>query len=130
MRAASVLVSFSLAVLFTLAVSDADAAKKKKATTLKGKIVSVTKVEDKENELGQLTIKTKVKKGGEAKEVKIDVLKTTTVEKVVGKKGDKKHEAAAFADLKTGQNVVVQLRAGQATQADKVEFVAKKKKAT
>lgn len=123
---ASAILSVALTILF--GAGAAEAAKKKKAKAIQAAIVTVDA--GREAGTGSLTIKEKAKKKNNvaAAERKIQVTKTTKVEKIVGKKKDKKTEAASFSDLQGGKQVTVTLRAGTTDQAERIQISAKKKK--
>src|SRR5262249_17822667 len=79
--------------------------KKKKGATIKGQVVAVHKDGDpKDRDLGTIVVKTAAKKGGAPGEAKVHIFKDTKIEKVAGKKGDKKHTEAAFAALHKGEH--------------------------
>jgi hypothetical protein len=92
--------------------------KKAKKHAVKGKIVSVEAAKGSTDE-GTLTIKTK------KEDVKVEVKKTTKIEKAPAKKGDAP-TPASFSDLKVDQTVSVTL--GEGNVAERVVIHHKKKK--
>jgi hypothetical protein len=100
--------------------------KKKKEGVIAGQVVEVAKGKD--DGLGSITVKAVSKKGGTGQESKIEITKDTKIEKVTGKKGERKHTDADFAALHKGERVVIHTRAGNSNQAERVEIIAGKKK--
>ncbi len=117
------------AVVIVLAIgSGSEAAKKKKRSHgLRGSVIDV--VAGKQG--GTLNVKIVRKKKGAAvvqKEMRIRVDNQTKIKRVVGKKKDRKVQAASFSDLQVGQAVAIVLRAGSADEAAKVIIGARNKK--
>lgn len=135
MRFATLTASLVLAALLALSAS-ADAQqkgkkKKKKGGGLTGSIVKVERDKNnKDADLGFVTIKTRGKKGSGGKEVRIEITKQTKIaRKAGGKKGGKKQHVAHFRDLHRGERVVVRAQNGVAQQVHIISGKRKGKKA-
>lgn len=125
------------ALLFSGLTSSAQAAGKKKKNqstgSFSGRVVTVTPAE-KDAEGGSVTLKviSGKKKQPVEMEKKVAIGKDTRLEVLtINKKAGLDFRSGAFADLKEGEQIVVQLAKGQEDKVERVLIVAqgKKKKA-
>ncbi len=107
-------------------------AKQKGHHTVHGLVMDAVK--DKDKDEGSITVKVhhKKKKADAAPtqemEKKFQVGKETKFEIVTGKKGQRQHKPATFADVHKGEHVVIVPKAGNPQIAEKVAIIAHKKK--
>jgi hypothetical protein len=119
-----------LGLALSLVGSTAEAAKgKKKKNNVRHGVVEVVSL-DQDKDSGKITIKqrAKKKKGTEAKSEEIKLTKSTTVERVAGKKGNKTTETAKLSDLKAGEHVHILVKDGVAEDIKIVKAGKKSKK--
>jgi len=129
MRLAPIAALLSLVALLALTATDADAAKKKKkASVLKGSVVSVTAASG--TTPAKLTVKVGGKKNTAGKEEQVTVANDAKIERVTGKKGQQQTTAATFDAVRAGAKVTVHVRAGGGHVADRIEIKGGKKKVT
>jgi hypothetical protein len=126
MRLFRVAAVFCVALIVAGPSNAQDAAKKKKKGVLKGQVVEVQQ-DPAAKDKATITVKTVLKKQGTTQESKIHITDKTKLEKVTGKKGEKKHTEATLAALQKGQTVLIHTRTGQPQEAERVEIITKKK---
>jgi hypothetical protein len=118
MRALRYLTVLALALVLAVNVQAAEKGKKKKGKGIKGVVTKVDKD----------SITVKVGKRGDAAEKTFKLTGTTTVEKVSGKKPDRKVTPATLSDVAVGARVAIKADGDTATSIKLREGKAKKNK--